>query len=242
MKKPVRINCCTVVIASRDAARVMQFMETLEGSRRIPSSLWDDRRSKEETHRRVFQRCLIEAMALRETPLHEFWKDKTTAAIVNCVADCDSWIGIETCHRALVAAFEETRPIGWLAATWAAKKEDFTIPVEVAASIAEDPRQDEYWRTAEAPVLRVKPVVHEDPRRALVPTAIMGRPDALEVLENHWLHKMPMRTGRGIPARDPMNEYGHSGVYRTIKMLKEQKVMDVQIRREVWVRQYNGLE
>lgn len=238
-----RVDTTAIEALVKDASILVRQMADPTRASHMPMTMMKDSQEPHkglETTRRMFQRFVIELLAETKLPVCQSLKPLIEEGILNAVADCDEWLGVETCHKALVNAFGETRPIGWLVSHWNETRPDFAVDARVAARIAGDPSQDKYWMRPPAPIMRVKPrrSMH-DPARALVPTAIAQRPDGLELLDKGWLHRCPMTHDKGFPRRDVMGCYGHARVLSLIAELKQREEQDVAIRQELWARQFH---
>lgn len=231
--------------AERDAKVVLEALKTKEDSSRVPPSLWRNTEGHKpgdyETVLRVFQRALIKMMSEVDTPLCRIWFNPTRVAIMNCVADCDEWLGLKTCHRALLRGFGTHVPLGEIVSCWASKRPHFLCPPEAMGRIVQDVKQDVFWKTDKAPTIRVNPSPLVSKERYMVAAALASRDDGADIVENHLLRKIPMTRELGIVRHDPFGEYGHRGVHRIVERAEHRRRVDVIIKKEAWCREFSKL-
>ena len=234
----VRLDVSLVEHAVRDAKRIVAMMRSDSDRFAIPKTLWKKTDSSGyETPTRIFQRTILDVLSESTTTIHpKFWRS-VTDAVLDCVADCDEWLGVQTCHAALVKGCGERRPLGWLISNWMRTRPSYFCKPEDAALVVCDPEQDKYWKEVGSPIMYVQPprsVIC--PRRRLVVEAMAVRDDALELLDNHWLHRVPIQEEKSIPRRDPLQRYGHTGIGAAIAKVREKKAMDEVIMAEAFSR------
>lgn len=228
-----------------DAAMIVKRMGTWQGSNEIPLGMWRDHpagaRGQPEPVARVFQRSILEHLSRAQAPRARAWAMPTIDAIMAGVADCVEKLGVNTCHQAIVRGFGVPMPLGFLVSHWSKTRKDFLCPPEAVAAILQDKRQDRFWRTSDASVMRVRPCEWNSRGRFMVAAALTERDDAIDIIEGHWLRKVPMSGEGGSPRRDPLCEYGHRGIYRILEQARHQRLVHDIMKKEVWYRRFSEL-